>query len=237
VTTPQDPGQPQYNPYGQPGSYRAGQQPGNYSSAPLPGQYPPGQYPAAQQAPAQQPPAPQTPAPQPYGYSPYGSPNPAGVDQGYVAPAKRPGIMVLGLVLMILASVPFVFGGLVGLLAPLDGSTIPPGVLDDPQLVAAGATPELLVSLVRVVAGVFVVVALVYVLFAVLAFRGRNWARILVTVLSVGFILLLVASLVGGTTSGGLLGFVAFVVVAVVAGVVILFLPDSKLFFAAPRRP
>ena len=221
MTTPQDPGQPPYNPYGQPGSYRAGQQPGNYSSAPLPGEYTSGQY---------------APGQQPHDYSPYGSPYPAGLDQGHAAPTPRPGIMVLGLVLMILASVPFLFGGLVGLLTPIDASAIPPGVLDDPQLVAAGATPELLISLVRVVAGVVVVIALVYLLFAVLAFRGRNWARILVTVLSVGFVLLLAASLAGGTTSGGLLGFVGFMAVAVVGGVVVLFLPDSNRFFSAPRR-
>ncbi len=218
MTTPQDPGQPPYDPYGQPGSYRAGQQPGQYSSAPLPGQqFPPGQYPPGQE---------------PYGYSPYGNPNPAGLQQGTATPVSRPGIMVLGLVLMVLASLPFLFGGLVGLFAALSVGDIPAGVLDDPQLVAAGATPELLISAVRVVAGILVVAALVYLLFAVFAFRGRNWARILVTVLSVGFVLLLVASLVGGTTSGGLIGFVAFVVVALVGGVVILFLPASGRFFA-----
>jgi hypothetical protein len=212
---------PAYNPYGQPGSYRAGQEPGQYASPPPAGQqYPP--YAAPGQS--------------PYGYSPYGSPGPAGFDQGHEPPASRPGIMVLGLVLMVLASIPFLFGGLVGLFAPIDAGSIPASVLNDPQLVAAGATPELVISAVRVVAGILVVMALIYVLFAVLAFRGRNWARILVTVLSVGFVLLLAASLAGGATSGGLLGFVAFVVVAVVGGVVVLFLPDSNRFFAAPRR-
>jgi hypothetical protein len=215
---------PQYNPYGEPGAYRAGQEPGQYTSAPPAGQ----QYPPYV--------APGQPS---YEYSPYGSPGPAypaGLDQAREAPPQRPGIMVLGLVLMILATVPFLFGGLVGLFAPIDASTIPPGVLDDPQLVAAGATPELVISLVRVVAVAFLVISLVYLLFAVFAFRGRNWARILVTVLSVGFVLLLAASLVGGTTSGGLLGFVGFVAVAVIAGVVILFLPDSNRFFSSARR-
>jgi hypothetical protein len=206
VTAPQDPGQPQYNPYGQPGSYRAGQQPGQYSSDPLPGQY--------------------------AGYNPYGNPYPTGLDQGHDAPVTRPGILVLGLVLMVLAALPFVFAGLVGLFAQIDASMIPAEVLNDPQLLAAGATPALLISAVRVVAGFLLVIALVYLLFAFLAFRGRNWARILVTVLTIGFVLLLAASLVGGTTSGGLLGFVAFVVVALVGSVVILFLPDSNRFFA-----
>ena len=36
-------------------------------------------------------------------------------------------------------------------------------------------------------------------LFAVLAFRGRNWARVLVTVMTVGFALLLLSGLVAGT--------------------------------------
>ncbi len=220
MTTPQDPGQPQYNPYGQPGSYRAGQEPGQYSSSPLPGQY--------SQAPA--------PGQQPYGYSPYGNPHPAGLDQGRDAPVRRPRLMVLGLVLMVLAALPFLLGGLVGLFLPIDAGTIPAEILDDPQLAAAGATPELLISAVRVFAGILVAIAVVYLLFAVLAFRGRNWARILVTVLSVGFVLLLAASLVGGGPTGGLLGFVAFVAVAVLGGVVILFLPDSNRFFTAPRR-
>jgi hypothetical protein len=224
VSTPGDGQQgPPYNPYGQQGSYRAGQEPGQYTSAPPSGQqYPP--YPAPGQ---------------PYGYSPYGSPapaHPAGLDQEHAAPVSRPGVMVLGLVLMILATVPFLFGGVVGLVTPFDASAIPPEVLNDPQLIAAGATPELLISAVRVVAGLIVVMSLLYLMFAIFAFRGRNWARIMVTVLGVGFVLLLAASLAGGATSGGLLGFVAFVVVALVGGVVTLFVPDANRFFSAPRR-
>lgn len=219
MTTPPDPGQPPYNPYGQPGSYRAGQEPGQYSSAPLPGQ----SFAAQGQT--------------PYGYSPYGSPVPplpAGL--GNDAPVRRPGVMVLGLVLMVIAAVPFLFLGVTALLTPLTASDIPAETLNDPRLAAAGITPELLISAARVVAGILIVVALLYLLLAILAFRGRNWARITVTVLSVGFVLLLAAGLVGGATAGGLLGFVAIVAVAVVGGVVVLFLPDSNRFFARPRR-
>jgi hypothetical protein len=225
VTTPQDPGQPPYNPYEQPGSYRAGQQPGQYSSAPLPGQQP---------YPAQPYPAPGQP---PYGYSPYGSPvPPLPAGPGDDAPVRRPGAMALGLVLMVVAAVPFLFLGVSALLTPLAASDIPPETLNDPRLTAAGITPELLISAARVLAGVFIVVALLYLLLATFAFRGRNWARILVTVLSVGFVLLLAAVLVGGAGVGGLLVVVAVVAVAVVGGVVTLFLPDSNRFFAAPRR-
>jgi hypothetical protein len=206
VTAPQDPGQPQYNPYGQPGSYRAGQQPGQYSSAPLPDQY--------------------------QGYNPYGNPYPTGLDEGHDTPVTRPGVLVLGFVLMILAALPFVFAGLVGLFAPIDASVIPAELLKDPRFVSAGATPELLVSALRVLAGILLVIALIYLLFAFFAFRGRNWARILVTLLSVGFALLLGASLVTGTSSVEVLGFVGFEVVALVGSVVILFLPASSRFFA-----
>ena len=60
----------------------------------------------------------------------------------------------------------------------------------------AGVTPELLVSVMRVVGGLMAGLALLYVVFAVLAFRGRNWARILVTVMTVGFTLLLLSGLI-----------------------------------------
>lgn len=214
-------GGPQYNPYGQPGSYRAGQEPGQYTSSPPAGQ----PYPA--------------PGQQPYGYNPYGGQQgpgyPAGFAEGTDAPAARPGLMVLGLVLMILAALPFLVGGIVGL-AGLDTQSISDQLLNNPQFAAAGATPELVASLIQVMSVALLVGAIVYLLLAISAFRGRNWARITVTVLSAGFVLLLVAGLAGAGGAGGVLGFVLFLLVAVVAGVVILFMPDSNRYFSAPHR-
>lgn len=225
MSTPQDPrgeGQPAYNPYGQQGGYRAGQQPGQYASSPLPGQgYPPQPYP-------QQP----YPAPGPYaGYDPYGG---SAWGKPEPEPVRRPGLLVLALVLMVLAALPFLAGG-VFLIVSLTAAQIPAEVLNDPRIVQAGGTPELVLQAFHLVAGIMVGVALLYVLLAVLAFRGRNWARIAAAVLTVGFVLLLLAGLVSGGSSGAVLGFVGFLLVATIGAVVILFLPDSNRYFARPR--
>lgn len=209
--------QPAYNPYGRPGSYRAGQEPGQYTSSPLTGQ----SYGAA----GQWPPA----------YNPYGGSYPAGLDQVSESPAQRPGLMVLALVLMILAALPFLVAGVSGL-AGVDAESISSEMLKNPQLAAAGATPELVNSLLRVVSGVLLVGSLLYLVLAVVAFRGRNWARIAVSVLSAGFALLLLAGLAGAGGVAGGLGLILFVLVAVLGGVVILYLPDANRYFAAPRR-
>lgn len=220
MSTPGD--GPPYNPYGQPGSFRAGQQPGQYSSSPLPGQG------------HQQQPYP-APGPPPYGgYDPYGAAAPPAWGQPEPEPAKRPGLMVLALVLMILAALPFLVGGVAGLVT-VTAADIPAEVLNNARLVQAGGTPALILQALQLLLGLMVVVALVYLLLAVLAFRGRNWARIVVTVLTVGFVLLLLLGLVSGGSSGGVLGFVVFLLVATVGGAVLLFLPDSNRFFARPR--
>ena len=224
MSTPQDPrgeGQPTYNPYGQPGGYRAGQQPGQYSSSPLPGQGYQQPYPA--------------PGQQPYGgYDPYGGSAPSAWGNTGPAPVARPGIMVLALVLMVLAALPFLVGGVAGQFT-ITTSDIPAEVLNDARVVQAGGTPALILQAVQLLLGIMIVVALVYLLLAVLAFRGRNWARIVVTVLTAGFVLLLLAGLVSGGGSGGVLGLVVFLLVTTVGGVVILFLPDSRRFFSRPR--
>ena len=78
---------------------------------------------------------------------------------------------------------------------------------------------------------------LLYVIFAVLAFRGRNWARIMVTVMTIGFTLLLLSGLVTGTT-GDASGLILLLVVLVlsVGGTVLMFLPAAGRFFANPPR-
>jgi hypothetical protein len=144
--------------------------------------------------------------------------------------------MVLALVLMVLAALPFLVIGVGALVLPINAADIPPELLTDPQMVKAGATPELLIQAARVLAGVMLVVALLYVVLAVFAFRGRNWARIIVTVLSVGFALLLLTAVVGGAAAAGSIALLLALLVFLVGSVVVLFLPDSQRYFAAPRR-
>lgn len=175
--------------------------------------------------------------PTPYGQSPYGGGQyPAGLDKA-AAPAVRPGIMVLGLVLMILAALPFLAFGVLFLVVPLDSTTIPPEVFNNPQLAEAGVTAETLISILRVFGGVFVVLALLYITFAILAFLGRNWSRILVTVMTVGFSLfLLLGAVSGGAADAASIVILLTPVVLAAAGVAILFVPAARQYFAAPRR-
>ncbi|MHA6785513.1 hypothetical protein ACVGOW_31630 [Pseudonocardia saturnea] len=233
MSTPPDPQQgqpyPGQQPQGTPQPYGTG-----YGGA----QYP---YPGGQGlAPGQQPQGyPYNPyaQPSPYGQSPYGGgPYPAGLDKA-AAPAVRPGIMVLGLVLMILAALPFLAFGVLFLVVPLDSTTIPPEVFNNPQLAEAGVTAETLISILRIFGGVFVVLALLYIAFAVLAFLGRNWSRILVTVMTVGFSLfLLLGAVSGGAADAASMGILLAPVVLAVAGVATMFVPAARQYFAAPRR-
>ncbi len=239
MTTPPDPkGQP--HPVQQPAPYGTGYGGARY---PHPGgdQPPYGQQPAygqpvyGQPAHGQQPYGQQPPGE--YPYSPYGT-GPAGLGGPDGAPARRPAIMVLALVLKILAMLPFLAAGVLFLLLPLDAATLPPGLVDNAQLAEAGITTETLVSFVRIIGGVFLALALLYVLFAALAFTGRNWARILVTVMTVGFVAFLLLGLTGGVNAAdpATLAFLLGLIILPVAGVVILFLPPSNRYFSSLRR-
>ncbi len=245
VSTPPDPQQGQPHPGQQPqdtpqqpyGTGYGGAQypyPGDQGLAP--GQQPQGYpyNPYAQPSPYGQSPYGQAP----YGQAPYGGGQyPAGLGDKAGAPAVRPGIMVLGLVLMILAALPFLAFGILFLVVPLDTSFIPPEVLDAPELAQSGLTAETLLSFVRIIGGIFAVLAVLYILFAVLAFLGRNWSRILVTVMTVGFSLFLVLGAVsGGAADPASAGILLAPVLLGIAGVVILFLAPSSRYFSAPRR-
>ena len=106
--------------------------------------------------------------------------------------------MVVVPVLMVLAALPFLLFGALFVAAPVAG--IAQEVLASPNMQAAGATEALVVSAMRMLGGVILGVALLYLVFGFLAFAGRNWARIVTAVLTGGFVLLLVAGLVA---SGG----------------------------------
>ena len=237
--------QGQYPPNQYGGQYGSGQpygQPPQYG-----GQY--GQNPQYGQQPAYGPPGGYNNPPyspygnQPYGspegqagyaYSPYGTPAPypAGLDDGGSADNPRPGVMVGALILLILSALPFlIIGALMALAVGTD--VLPPEILNDPRFTEAGLTPELVVSAVRLGGGVMAVVALLYLLFAVLAFRGRNWARVMVTVMTVGFALLLLSGVVTGTAGdAGSLGVLLAIVALCVGGTVLMYLPASTRFFA-----
>ena len=193
------------------------------STPQYPGPYPgppqnPGPYPGPQQ--------------NPYSYSPYGSPY-AGAPAP--EPVRRPGVMVVALLLEILATLPFLFLGALFLFAPLNTSNIPPELLNSPRLQQAGATPELIISAMRLVGGIVLAFAVLYLLFGILSFAGRNWARIILTVLTIGFALLLVAGLVA---SGGAIDTISvsgLLLILILGAVAILFSPGANAWYASRR--
>jgi hypothetical protein len=143
--------------------------------------------------------------------------------------------MILAPALMILAALPFLFFGALLLLVPLSAANIPPEILNSPRLQAAGATVDLLVTAMRGIGGVVLAVAVIYLIFGILAFAGRNWARVITAVLTVGFALLLVAGLV---SSGGAVDTVSIsgvLLVLVLGAVAILFSPGANAWYAYRR--
>lgn len=168
----------------------------------------------------------------PYAYNPYGSASPPTLERH---PSRKPRSMVFSLVLMIVATLPFLVLGLLFLLTPLNAGNLPPEVLNSPRLQQAGATPELLIAAFRLVGGIVLVAALLYLFFGVLAFTGRNWARVVVAVLTGAFALLLVAALVA---SGGAVDTVAIaglLLVVILGAAAILFSPRVGVWYARRR--
>lgn len=194
---------------------------------------PPGQ----EQQPTQQAPQQMPQGGYPYGqYSPYGpySPPAPGLES-VQPPPRRPGIVTLGLVLVVLSALPFLAFGVLFLVVPLGPDLLPPDILDTPQFRDAGITDvELLITGFRVVAGLLAGLALIYLLFAVFAFTGRNWARILVAVMTAGFaaFLLLGALSALGADPVGLVILVVPVVLAV-GGVATWFAPQANRWYAS----
>jgi len=212
VSTPGEGDGPRYDPYSQRGQQGGPGQQGAYGSPPPYGQ--PGQY-----------------AYNPYSSSPY----PAGLDESEAQPVRRPGIMILSLILLVLSTLIFLLTGVVLLALPLDAATVSTVLarVDPSQQLGA----DQLVSVIRIVGGVLAVSAIIYILFAAFAFAGRNWARIVITVLTVGFVLLLAGGLANGAGADATsLTLVLAIMVAAIAGTVIMYLPEPRKYFAAPRR-
>jgi len=237
VVVPTGNRQPQrQDPYGQ-------QQP--WSAAP--GGFPPGSY--------QQPPGPAQGyydqpttnlAYNPYGQQPYPDPSqyPAAFP-GEIPPVRRPGSLFFALLLHLLSTLPFLGAAaaiLIGGAAIL--SMIPAEQLAEFQTLVG-------VDVVGLVFGfaVFVgVLALLFVLLSILAVAGRNWARILVTVMTVFFVLLngfWTVIYVGGAAAGQTLAAGEFLIgLAIIAGpgvlaligTILMFLPAANRFYASRRR-
>ncbi len=169
--------------------------------------------------------------PDPYAYSPYGNPYPALPD--HQSRVRRPRLLVVAPLLMLLASLPFLFLGGFFLLAPLDN--LVQEVLSSPRMQEAGATAGLVVSAVRIFGVVMLAVVVLYLLSGFLAFAGRNWARIVAGVLTVGFALLLVAALVASGGAIDTITVAGLLLILILGAVAILFSPGASAWYAARR--
>ncbi|WP_224389218.1 SurA N-terminal domain-containing protein [Pseudonocardia sp. ICBG1293] len=235
-----DPGQhdaPQY--------YRPGPSTGRYP------QYPQNPYPngwhggSTPPASPQQAPAAPTPAPQPgpgrqAGQGPQwnaGSgwgPPPAGLGSGPQGRPARPRQVLSALIVLVAAALPFVVMGIGAMFATitdavLDDTGIPRADIDA-ALAQTGLTMDQLTQFVRVMGGVFLVLGLVWIALAVVAFLGAGGARIALAVLAGVYgipLLLLMAPT--------LPLFAVLVVVLSVAGVALLYGPAAKEWYATRR--
>jgi hypothetical protein len=181
----------------------------------------------------------------PYVYNPYGNVSypatypsaPAGLGPDDGLPVRRPGTVHAALVLMILSTLPYLLLGLIAVLgAPSAAAALPPD--DVAQLQELGIDLE---QLVRATGIVLIVVAVIFVLLALLAWTGRRWARGLAAAMTAGFVLMVVAS-VGAAASQGtavdaasLVLIVAPVTLAIIA-VVLLFGARAREWFSASGR-
>jgi hypothetical protein len=136
--------------------------------------------------------------------------------------------MIVSLVLLILSTLPFLAVGAALLAVPLDQLLPPQAGLEELE----GAE-----QVQSVMAVIFLFPALLYILFAVLAFLGHNWARIVLTIMTVGFALLMLLSVVFTLIGGDFVNavFPLVVLAMIVGGTVIMFLPDSSRWFQRAR--
>jgi len=198
----------------------------------------------------------QQPGPSPYNqptaplaYNPYGQqyPGPDRYPDGYAVPTavRRPGYLYLALLLHVLSALPFLGAAAAVLVSGASiQQVLPPGPLAEFETSTGVSVVSLVVGL-----GVFLgAVALLFVLFSILAVARRNWARILGTIMTVSFALITAALLVlgviagtaatsSGTSVGGTGLVIALLVVAgppvlALIGTVLMFLPAANRFFA-----
>jgi hypothetical protein len=187
-------------------------------------------------------PAPDVP---PYVYNPYGNVSypatyptpPAGLGPEGVLPARRPGAVTLALVLHVVATLPYLLVGFLAVAAAgAVESAVPPEQLA--QFQQAGIDLE---QVVRTTGVLLLVVALLYLVLAVLTFTGRRWARALLAAMTAGFVLMVFASIAAASSRGLALDGASLVVIAgpallAVLGAVLLFGAAARAWFSGPRR-
>jgi hypothetical protein len=183
----------------------------------------------------------------PYVYNPYGNVSypatypsaPAGLGGAPDAmlPARRPGSMHFALLLMVLSTLPYLLFGLVAVLgARTAAEAIPPDQLS--QFEELGIDLE---QFVRLTGIALLGIAVVFLLLAILAWSGRRWARALVAAMTVGFALMVVASVAAAGSQGvpvdaASLLLLAVPVVLAVVGVTLMFGRGARDWFSRPRR-
>lgn len=181
----------------------------------------------------------------PYVYNPYANVSypstypapPAGLGTDDRVPARRPGSMHAALALLLVATVPYLLGGVLAVLgAGSAASAVPPEQLA--ELERLGVNLE---QLVRSAGLVVLAVAFVFALLAILAWTGRGWARALVTAMTTGFVLMVfvfiaAASAQGVPVDGASLVVLAGPVVLAAIGVVLMFGSAAREWFSRGRR-
>jgi hypothetical protein len=180
----------------------------------------------------------------PYVYNPYGNypypasypTSPAGMGAEPVLPPRRPGSLHLALLLVVLSAVPYLLVGLLAVAGASQAATaLPPE--DLAQIQELGID---LAQVVRLTGFVMLAVALGFVLLGVLAWGGRRWARALLAATTVGFVLMVVASVLAAGSqglplnagSGAVLG---VPLILALAGVGLMFSSAARDWFARRR--
>ena len=216
-----DPGQ-----QGAPQYYRPGPSSGSYPQYPQ-NPYPQGWTPGAQPAPYPQ---------QPSGTAPQwnsGNP-PAGLGPRPAGRLSRPGHVLTALILLLAAALPFVVMGVAAMVTPVDASMLDqagvPRAEMDAVLAQAGMTFEQLAQMVRVMGGIFLALALLYAVLAVVAFLGTGGARLAIAVLTgvYGLPLLLMMA-------ATLPAFAVLVLAVASTGVALLYSRPAKEWYASRK--
>lgn len=217
----------------------SGAYPPNPASQPSP--YPYGPYQPNQPAASGQQPGPGQPYPyggQYYPYNPYGTTLPTtGSFPGVGAPnapVQRPGHLIAALILLLFSALPPLLGGVALVAAPFDASQVPADLQE--ALRQQGVPVEQLFEVLRLGGYLTIAASLLFVVLALLAFLGRNAARITLTVLTCLFTVVLLLGLMASVSSPASAIVPLVVLIAMVAGTGLLYSPAAANYYASRRR-
>jgi len=141
-------------------------------------------------------------------------------------PVRRPVEAWIGAVFLILAALP---AGICGVLLGLQPGNIAPNLRARIDAAHSTVNTDFLLTVFRAVGVTILVLALLYILFAVLAIQPKRGARSVVTALAALEVVLLVAGMVVVGLDPVSLG----IVLLAVAGTVLLYLPRSQEFITS----